>query len=148
MAPRYEFREDLLPISLLNTRDTLQASDVDGIFAHYRTLCERRIRFVSISDVRAATRLPDAATCRRFGEAADQMNAELRTWSLGGGIVIESALIRGALSAIEWLYHPRSPTTYFYDLHGALSWAVEKLEADGTPISPAIRDFQRLHARR
>lgn len=148
MAPRYEFREDLLPISLLDTRDTLQAADVDGIFAYYRRLCERRIRFVSISDVRAATKLPDAATCRRFGEAADQLSEELGSWSLGGGVVLESALIRGAISAIEWIYHPKNPTTYFYDLHGAINWAIQKLEANCIPISPAIREFQRLHARR
>lgn len=146
MAPRYEFREDLLPISLLLTNDTLQASDVDGIYEHYLSLCRRRMRFVAISDVRAATRLPDAATCRRFGEAADRFSAELHTWSLGSAIVIESALIRGALAAIEWLYHPRHPTTYFYDLQGAVDWAIHKLEDSGTLITPAIRDFERLQA--
>lgn len=148
MAPRYEFREDLLPISLLDTRETLQAADVDGIFSHYRELCRRQVRFVAISDVRAATHLPDAATCRRFGEAADQFAKELDRWSLGGAIVIESALIRGALTAIEWIYHPRRPTTYFYDLDGAVTWAVHKLESNGIAISPAIREFARLQARR
>lgn len=141
MAPRYEFREDLLPICLLSTRETLQAADVDGIFAHYRELCRREVRFVSISDVRAATKLPDAATCRRFGEAADQLSGELNVWSLGGAIVLESALIRGALSAIEWIYHPGRPMTYFHDLQGAVTWAIQKLETGGVPISRAIREF-------
>lgn len=148
MAPRYEFREDLLPISLLNTRETLQAADVDGIFAHYRGLCRQSMRFVAISDVRAATKLPDAATCRRFGEAADQLQEELNAWSLGGAVVIESALIRGALTAIEWIYHPRRPMAYFYDLNGAVTWAIQKLETGGVPISPAIREFARQHAGR
>jgi hypothetical protein len=147
MAPRYEFREELLPICLLHTRETLQAADVDGIFAHYRSLCERRIRFVAISDVRAALKLPDAATCQRFGEESDRLSEQLERWSLGGGVVLESALIRGALAAIEWLYHPRRPTAYFHDMHGAVSWAIRKLEASGTPITPAIRDFERLQAR-
>lgn len=148
MAPRYAFRDDLLPISLLEARETLQAADVDGIFAHYRALCRQQVRFVAISDVRAATKLPDAATCRRFGEAADQLSEELHSWSLGGAVVLESALIRGALTAIEWIYHPRRPTTYFYDLHGAVTWAMERLERGGVPISPAIREFAREQARR
>jgi hypothetical protein len=147
MAPRYEFREDLLPISLLLTSETLQAADVEGIFAYYRSLCERRLRFVAISDVRAAIKLPDAATCLRFGEEANHLAEQLDMWSLGGAVVLESALIRGALSAIEWLYHPRRPTTYFHNMHGAVTWAIRKLEAAGTPIPPAIYDFQRQQAR-
>ena len=147
MAPRYEFREDLFPISLLLTRETLQAADVEGIFSHYRGLCRQRVHFVAISDVRAAQKLPDAATCVRFGEESDRLSEELDVWSLGAGIVLDSALIRGALSAIEWLYHPRRPHAYFHDMHGALAWAIQRLESVGAPISPAIRDFERLHAR-
>lgn len=146
MAARYEFREDLLPISVLLTRETLRADDVDGIFAYYRTLCERRMRFVAISDVRAAMQLPDAVTCQRIGEEADRLSAQLAAWSLGGAVVLESARIRGAISAIEWLYHPRNPTTYFHDMHGAVSWAIQRLEAAGSPIPAAVRDFERLQA--
>jgi hypothetical protein len=146
MSPRYEFREDLLPISLLNTRETLQAADVDGIFDYYRALCQQRIRFVAISDVRAALKLPDAATCLRIGEEADRLAEQLELWSLGGGVVLDSALIRGALTAIEWLYRPRRPNMYFHDMHGAVTWAIRKLEASGTPITPAIRDFARMQA--
>ena len=148
MPPRYEFREDLLPISLLNTWETLQAADVDGIFAHYRGLCEQRIRFVAISDVRAALKLPDAATCLRIGEETDRLAEQLEVWSLGAGVVLESALIRGAVTAIEWLYRPRRPNVYFHDMHGAVTWAIRKLEASGTAITPAIRDFERLQAPR
>jgi hypothetical protein len=148
MVHRYEFREELLPLSLLLTRETLQADDVDGIFDHYRGLCQRRISFVAISDVRAARQLPDAATCQRFGEAAALLAAEFPGCSLGAGIVLESALIRGALSAIEWLYHPEVPTMYFGDMHAAVRWAIAKLEAIGAPISSAIRELERVEAGR
>jgi hypothetical protein len=148
MGRRYEFREELLPLSLLLTHETLQAEDVDGIFEHYRELARRRIRFVAISDVRAARQLPNAATCRRFGEAAARLAADFPGCSLGSGIVLESALIRGAIGAIEWLYHPDAPTTYFGDMWSAISWAIGKLEAVGAPISPAIRELERQESKR
>jgi hypothetical protein len=144
---RYHFCEDLLPISLLLTRETLRMADAAEVFDYYRRLCQRRIQFVAVSDVRAAKALPDASTCQRFGEEAARFSIESRGWSLGSGIVLESTLIRGALNAIEWLYHPQSSTTYFDSMRAAIAWAIQRLEANGTAVPEAVRQFERFHAR-
>jgi DNA gyrase inhibitor GyrI len=138
----YEFHEDLLPISLLSTQRTLQSSEVPGVFDHYRGLCRRGIRFVAITDLRAATEIPDARTRQRFGEEAARFAPESKRWSLGAALVLDSPVIRGALTAVEWIYRPEPPTRYFSDLPSAFDWAIQRLKAEGIPITPAIHEFR------
>jgi hypothetical protein len=139
---RYEFQEDLLPICLLHTRCTLHAEDAAGIFSHFRSLCERRIRFVAISDVRAAERLPDAATCRSFGEEAKRFTVDSLPWCIGGAVIVRSPLIRGALNGIAWLYHADSPPQFICgDMASAMAWAVETLTTNGVAIPPSVLEF-------
>lgn len=137
----YEFHEEMLPISLLVTRRTLTAADVPGLFEYYRSLCQRRIRFVAVSDVRAARSMPCAKTRQRFAEEAARFAGDAKTWSLGAIVIVDSPLIRGALTAIEWLYRPPKPTRYFSDFGDAISCAVGLLEAGDMAITPSIRRF-------
>jgi hypothetical protein len=143
---RYEFREDLLPICLLQTRCTLHAEDAAGIFNHYRALCERGIRFVAISDVRAAERLPDAATCRSFGEEAKRFTVEGALWTMGGAVIIRSRLLRGVLNGMAWLYHAENPSFICGDMRSAVDWAVQKLMTNGIAIPPTVQEFARTLA--
>jgi len=144
---RYEFREDLLPLCLLHTRCMLHAEDAAGVFRHFRSLCERRIRFVAIADVRAAERLPDPATYRSFGEEAKRFTADAAAWSMGGAIIIRSPLIRGALNGMAWLYHAEGPPQFLCgDMRSAAKWAVETLTTHGMAIPSAVQEFARAQA--
>lgn len=146
-TPGFEVYEEMLPICLLITRRTLTAEDVPGVFDYYRSLCRRKIRFVAVSDVRASLAMPDAKTRLRFAEEAERFAADAATWSLGACVVVDSPLIRGALTAIEWLYRPARPTRYFTDFNDAIAWAVAQLEARGMALTPTIRRFQHETAR-
>jgi len=144
---RYEFREDLLPLCLLHTRCMLHAEDAAGVFRHFRSLCERRIRFVAISDVREAERLPDAATYKAFGEEAKRFTLESAPWSMGSAIIIRSPLIRGALNGLAWLYHADGPPQFICgDMRSAVDWAVGMLTNNGVAIPPAVQEFARAQA--
>jgi hypothetical protein len=142
MMTRYEFREDLLPISLLITRATLHESDIEPIFAYYRSLLQRRIKFIALSDVRAAREIPNAMTRARFADASAQFASDAKVWSLGAGLIVESKLIRGALMAIEWLSRGATPNEYFGTLPEALDWAIAKLEAAEIFVPLTIRRFR------
>jgi len=43
-------------------------------------------------------------------------------------IVTDSALVRGAMTAVNWLHRPRVPTTYVATLEDAERWARERLD--------------------
>ena len=146
-AQGFEFHEDMLPISLLVTRRTLTADDVPAVYDYYRSLCRRRIRFVAVSDVRASQSMPCAKTRQRFAEEAARFATDAATWSLGAIVVVDSPLIRGAMTAIEWLYRPARPTRYFSDFNEAIAWAVDLLQARHIPLTPAIRRFLHDQAR-
>jgi hypothetical protein len=141
-SARFEFRDDLLPISLLIAKQTLTASDIGPVFEHYRGFCRRGIRFVAISDVRAACDMPDAKTRAEFGEATAQFVVEAKAWSLGAAMVVDSSLVRSALVAIDWIARPRQRTRYFTNLPDAIEWACQRLESAGIPLTQAIRDHR------
>jgi hypothetical protein len=143
MASGFEFHDDLLPIALLTTTRTLTYEDAAEIFDYYKSLCSRRIKFVAVSDVRAAKEMPDARTRKEFGEQAARFEAQSRLWSRGSVVVVGSELIRGALTAIQWIARPATPMTYFSDMGAAIDWAVAQLERDGAEITPAITAFRR-----
>ena len=42
-------------------------------------------------------------------------------------IVTDSALVRGAMTAVNWLHRPRVPTTYVASLDDAERWARARL---------------------
>ncbi|HEX2736413.1 MAG TPA: hypothetical protein VHM70_32645 [Polyangiaceae bacterium] len=140
--PAFEFREELLPLSLLITRRTLTVADTEPLFDYYRGLCQRRIRFVAISDVRASTNAPDAKTRKCIADHSNAFAELAKEWSVGSVIVVQSELIRGALTAIEWLTRPASPRYYCCDMSSAVDRATALLEQAGIPVTPAIRDFQ------
>jgi hypothetical protein len=142
MGPGYSLREDLLPIALLTTTRSLRAEDAESVIGCFRSLAARRIRYVSITDVRGAHAMPDALTRRRFAEASASFEPLSRVWSLGNAIVLNSEIVRHLLLAIEWVSRPESPMVYFTDLRSAIDWAIERLEAAGIPVTPAILAFR------
>lgn len=143
MAEHYEFHDELLPVCLLVLKQTLGVADVPPIFEHYRSLCRRGIKFVAISDVRAARQMPDAATRAKLGEAAARFALEAKSWSLGSAIVVSSPIIRGSLVAVEWISRPVTPTLYFCEMAEAMDWGISKLEAEYLPVPRAVRDYRR-----
>ena len=63
----------------------------------------------------------------------------IRSSSLGVGFVIDSTLVRGALTAVFWLSKLPAP----YRVHGtaeeALQVAIEQVEAAGLEVAPELR---------
>ena len=142
MGSGYEFREDLLPMAFLVARRALRVEDIDGVMGEFRSLVERRIRYVSVADLRGNNEIPDALTRRRYGEEIARFEPFSRVWSLGGAVVVDSEIVRGALTAIQWVARPQMPMVYFSDLRPAVDWAVQRLEGAGLEVTPAIRAFR------
>ena len=63
----------------------------------------------------------------------------LRSCSLGVGFVIDSGLVRGALTAVFWLSRLPSPYRVHATLEEALRVAIEQVEAANLPVAPELR---------
>lgn len=142
MSEGFVIREDLLPIALVTTTRTLTCADADELFAYYRSLCERRTRFIAVSDIRGSKEMPCARTRRHFAEHAARFRLQSQIWSLGSVVVVESPLIRGALTAIEWCSRPARPTQYCADMDSGMQLAIAALRAARIPLGPRLERLE------
>ena len=90
-----------------------------------------------ISDNRASKR-PPAHVRALTAELTDQTGDELSNRSVTTIIVLDSALVRGALTAIQWLSARPWDLTMCGDIETALSKALQLLEAADVPPPPRL----------
>jgi hypothetical protein len=88
--------------------------------------------FVSVVDATALTVVPNSRVRHRIG-VWEVQNASLgERVNRGIAIVTQSSLVRGAMTAVNWMHPPRIPTVYEARLDVALQWARRILdEAEG-----------------
>jgi hypothetical protein len=139
---KFTLRLDLAPLVVLTAHDDLSIEDVDAIFDGLRTVLARKQRFVSLADVRKAKRMPSAKERARVAEhlrATESLSAQ---FSLGSALVITSPLVRGAMTAIDWIFKPKAPQGYFGTMLDGCAWCVERLRGAGLTLTPAIAAYQ------
>jgi len=87
----------------------------------------RRSPFVSIVDARKMTRAPTAKVRRMIADW-ETANGELGPrYNRGVAFVTDSALVRGAMTALQWISPPKVPTVYEATMEAALVWARTRL---------------------
>lgn len=135
---------------LLTTRDwpivlTTVTGDIDEdrlrvYFDEFmRRVLSRGELFASIVDARNLDTAPSARVRRLIAEWETQHGAAGEKVNVGIAIVTSSALVRGAMTAIQWISPPRVPTTYEAKLDGAIQWAHARLAERGVRPNPQIR---------
>ena len=109
--------------------------ELDLFLARIDRIFSRGRPWVHIVDARDATR--SAATPRMRAAAVafmERLPAERVGLLLGEGFVISSAPVRGALTALTWMFQPAWPRVMLGTMPEAERWARERLRAS-TPVA-------------
>lgn len=93
--------------------------------------------YVMITDTRGITEIP-GADVRKLTSEWMEKNARGHT-SLGSATIVKSAVVRGALTALYWLFEPPSPQAVVSDWAEAHAWALAKFDAAGVTLFPSVR---------
>lgn len=108
--------------------------DLRTYFASVTRLYERRERFATLVETSDVRSIPGAAE-RRF--IADYQNAtidDIRRYNVFTATVVPSTLVRGAMTALNWLFKPPNEQITVGGFSEGLSVCVDKLRADGASI--------------
>jgi hypothetical protein len=82
------------------------------------------------------------ATQRKYAGEWTERTMELqRARSLGGAIVATSAIMRGAITAVQWFAKPPAPSKVFATRDEAIVFAVATIEAAGVDPGKEARDL-------
>jgi hypothetical protein len=109
---------------------------LDAVAKHVEAL---HMPFVTITDSRRVRSIPPADV-RRY--IADWMAAHAKTTRAVGAVtIIDSALMRGALTALYWVFTPPTPQGVARDWSEAHAWAMERFRANHVPVPPNVANM-------
>ncbi len=132
MGNRIDVDTSLFPIVRVTPLGTLTDEDYENMFRQVEALWRRGERFMTITD----TRKSGTATARQrtlIGEWMKKNAALTERWSMGSIIIVESTIVRGALTAIEWVAQPRVKSDYVGNWEQAVEKARGILARNGMP---------------
>ncbi len=128
----------LWPIAILDVGDGTRETYKALFDAVDERVIARREPYVMVTDTRRVTQIPGADVRRLMSEWMKK-NAEGHT-SLGAVTIVKSSFVRGALTALYWLFEPPNPQGIAADWAEAHAWSVEKLDAGRIPLRPSVRE--------
>lgn len=122
------------PILYLKIGSKYDEADLRAFEAEMKPIFERRQKYVMIVETSSTSYLPDARMRKAVVEWWKEMAEVQKRWNLGTAIMVSSAPIRGALTALSWLFTSPTPQTFVSNLEEALAWSEKLLrEAEITP---------------
>ncbi len=134
-------RTDLFPLVLTSLVGEPTRADVEVLFRGFERLYEGDRRFVVLSDLRGITAVPGAAERQWIAQWTERNKPNTRRLHLGSALLVKGALVRGALTAIQWLTRPTTPEVPFTDPQDAARWCTARLDEAELELPPRARSY-------
>lgn len=138
----FDFDISCWPVVMVVLHGTQSEDDYLALFAEWERVFQRKERYAAITDARA---VKERASPKQRAVIADwikRVDPKLAVTSVGHAVVIESAFVRGAMTAIQWLHKASVPEAYFSTVREAVDFATDRLTEQSVPLSPALRAFR------
>ncbi len=135
----FSFDDSAFPyvhIALLPGETTV--SHVEALFRRYDGVFARYERHVLIVDLTRGTTVPSAAVRQRIKAFEDKTRSLSAAKNYGSAIVMSSALVRGAMTALRWISPPPAPNAYFGTVPDAANWCVSLLQKARVAVPPRL----------
>jgi hypothetical protein len=114
------------PLVSLTAEGDIAPADLDRHLIEYGALFQRNLPFAVVYDATKVGKI-DAYTRRRYAEFHQENNENFRRLCRGIGFVINSSLVRGALTAVLWMVDFPFPYKIFATRDEAAAWARRQL---------------------
>jgi hypothetical protein len=133
-VPNVNFDYERSPLVTITWPAGWGPADLQGFIDDMTTMVRREQRIAVINDIRN-TRAPTAAERKLIASAVSESEMYLRKYVLGWADVSSSALIRGIVTAIQWM----NPSVYPHSIHGTMlegeSWCLARLRTAGLEVA-------------
>jgi len=139
---RFELNSDAFPLMISVIGDNLSDDDYHALFAAWDEIVARKQPFVSLVDLRMARTMPHPTQRAMIGAWMRKVDATMSKYSVGSANVIISPLVRGALTAIQWIHRPVVAQATFGTMLEACDWCIERLQRNRVPLTPAIETYR------
>jgi hypothetical protein len=120
------------PILVLTPTDNISDQSIQDFMERYFAMVNaKKERYALVVDLRQKTNM--SRKHRKFHTDELNKNKEFAEgYNAGTALIVNSAVIRGIMMSVFWLFSPKHPTDVFKTMEQAVSWANSRL-------NPAIR---------
>ncbi len=136
-----KFVLDVFPLVVAVGGLEYSEQELKEMMAGYDALFARGDRYALITYTPDGGQLPGARERKRIAEWAE--SPRVRDFSkklcVGSATVVQNALMRGALTAITWLWKPAAPHKAVSTPNEGIEWCLDQLEGAGIRM-PHARD--------
>ncbi len=133
----------LWPLFVTVMPGAIEATDLREYIAGVNQLYLRRERFATLVDTSLVTSMPSAAERRLLANWQHETVDLIRRYNVFTATVIRSAIVRGAHTALTWLFPPPNEQTAVASLGEGLERCVDRLEADGRRLPAELAALAR-----
>ncbi len=136
------------PIAVIYVRDGATIEDLEEMIARYdHEVYGRDASYVSVTDLSGLTRPPGAKERARLAEWMKATKAQMEKHGRANSNVMRSALARGAITALYWLFRPPVPQATHGTIEEAMQWARETAIAEGLDDPGDVQDWLQSYDR-
>jgi hypothetical protein len=108
MAGTLQLDESGFPLIVATFRGHVTPDVLAAYFAKVDAWCSNRRRYAAVLDI-SCTDVPSAAERKRVAEGMAARDAGISRFCAGTAIVLTSALLRGAVTAVLWMHPMKHP---------------------------------------
>lgn len=108
--------------------------DYQHMYEGLERCMRRREPYVVISDLRRITQVADARRRQEIAEWSKRMEERHGSLGLASIVIVKSALVKGSLTALQWLIGKKDKDIFTTSLSEALQVAKEALERAQLPL--------------
>jgi hypothetical protein len=136
---KLEIRTHLWPLFVTIAPARFDADDIHAYIADVSALYGRKERFATLVDTTAIEDLPGAAARRALADWQNATIDQIKAYNVCTATVLSSALVRGAMTAMHWLFRPPNEQVAVPTIHAGFELCVDRLVKDQQPLSFGLR---------
>ncbi|MCA9640264.1 MAG: hypothetical protein H6718_27655 [Polyangiaceae bacterium] len=156
MAHAPQVTDAYWPIIVMTLTDGMDYDAYSALFEGYERIMqsavtraaasnERAGMNITLSDLSVVRSRPAAKTRALAAQKSQEWQPLMRRFSLGDVRVVTSSLVRGAMTAVSWIYQHPLPLKYSASFPDGVNWCVQQLDLAGVPLSDGTRQLMRMH---
>ena len=134
------FDESCFPVIYQTFPARLDWEAVERYCRQFERYLERGEPFVSVADATAVTERSVPTVRKRLADWTRETEPDFVRLSKGDARVVQNAIIRSTMTAINWLHKSPVPQEWFTSADQAMGWAIARLDAAYVFVPAAVRD--------
>ena len=128
----------LFPLVIQRFGRDVHDDDLENMIRRFQVLFHGGRRYALLVYCEEEANVMTARQRKRVSQWYRECADQVRRINVGTAVVIESALVRGAMTAFNWLVEPVAQQRNVATIHEGLEYCIRCLEAAGIEVPPEV----------